>query len=58
LAETSKKVNLQSPEDNSSKKISGKIYTSVSQLMPDHWQCKKHDKGLLKAVGKHGFGFV
>jgi hypothetical protein len=26
--------------------------------MPDFWQCKKHDKGLLKAVSANGFLYV
>lgn len=30
---------------------------SVSQLLPSSWQCKTHDKGLLKAISLNGFTF-
>lgn len=26
--------------------------------MPEFWVCKKHDKGLLKAVSANGFQFL
>lgn len=27
-------------------------------LLPEIWQSKKHDKGLLRAVAKNGFGQI
>ena len=30
-------------------------YVSVSHLLPTGWQCKKHDRGLLRIVAKNGF---
>ena len=47
-------------ESEKDKEEEAKPIKNLSQLLNRNqvWNCKKHDKGLLKAVAQHGFHFL